>query len=234
MKLKIRLTEASYNKQKIEMAVKQKELEEMTERCQKEKAEKMEFKNAWERSEEMVAKMEEDRKQCNKATVPIQELSRMFSPGQIRMIKDPTLKKVHWSEEDYATAMSARSYGHAAYEYWRCTRNIPMPAPSTLRKKAATINFEPGVLLSVFNHMRLKSTTMGPRERLCVASFDEVYNSQQIDIDKKHELVVNFLILSDSEHSLIFGNSILGWATQMYAGFDVTGAFWSLEATCLL
>ena len=108
---------------------------------------------------------------------------------------NPALQQVNWSDEDYSAVMSARCYGSASYEYWQSVRKIPMPALSSIRRKAAMVNLEHGTLTSVFNHMKLKASTMEFRDRLCVLSFDEMHNSKQIDIDKKHEQVVRHLYI---------------------------------------
>lgn len=151
------------------------------------------YQRLYQNSEERYTKFANLHKKCISEEKYISVLSKMFTPGQIKLIMNPSSVKIKWCEEDFSAAMSARSYGTAAYEYWRCTRGIPMPAPSTLRKRAALINFEPGVLSSVLKHMELKRENMVLRETLCVASFDEIYTSPQIDIEKKREQVVNIL-----------------------------------------
>lgn len=102
-------------------------------------------------------------------------LSRIFTPGQIRAVMNPDKQKSMWAKEDITAAMSAASYGLASYEYWRQIRHIPMPTPSTLRKWAEKIVFQPGILKSVLKHMGYKGQKMSEISRLTVISFEEIY-----------------------------------------------------------
>lgn len=64
---------------------------------------------------------------------------------------------------------------------------MPLPAFSALRKRAAEIDMSPGVLEAVLSIMKSRSDEVAEIERLCVLSFDEVYISQNIEIDRKEE-----------------------------------------------
>ncbi|CAH1981430.1 unnamed protein product [Acanthoscelides obtectus] len=59
-------------------------------------------------------------------------LAKVFTPGQIKKLLNAGKKRVRWSPEDIATAISLRSVSPKAYRYLR-VNNYPLPALSTLR-----------------------------------------------------------------------------------------------------
>jgi hypothetical protein len=63
--------------------------------------------------------------------------------------KIPNSKRIRWSSDDIASAMSSRSVSKQAYRYLRA-HNYPFPALSTLRRWAATFNLDQGTLKSVW------------------------------------------------------------------------------------
>lgn len=87
-------------------------------------------------------------------------LGKMFSPGQIHLILNPSLQKRKWFSEDIAHAMSFRCVSPKGYRYMREVMQIPLPGLSTLRKWVSTINLEPGVLCSVLYCMNAKRKTI--------------------------------------------------------------------------
>ena len=65
-----------------------------------------------------------------------------------------------------------------------------MPALSTLRKWASKIKVEPGVLTEVTKMMKGKGKDQPLRNKIYILSFDELYISQFIEIDRKKEQAV--------------------------------------------
>ncbi|XP_071652398.1 uncharacterized protein [Temnothorax longispinosus] len=65
-------------------------------------------------------------------------LGKMFSPGQIRMILNPSLRKIKWSSEDIARAISLRCVSPKAYRYMKNVLQMPLPGLSTLRRCTAS------------------------------------------------------------------------------------------------
>lgn len=113
-------------------------------------------------------------------------LKKVFSPGQIKKLQHPEKKTVHWSPEDIASAISLRSVSPKAYRYLRANGH-PLPALSTLRTWAATFDLTPGILHSVLSLLKGITSNMSRIDKLCVLSFDEMYVSNRIDIEKKYE-----------------------------------------------
>lgn len=88
--------------------------------------------------------------------------------GQIRMILNPSLRKIKWPSEDIARAISLRCVSPKAYRYMKNVLQMPFPGFSTLRRWASTINVEPGILFSVLYCMIAKRKCMPDIERLIV------------------------------------------------------------------
>lgn len=117
-------------------------------------------------------------------------LRRIFTPGQIQMIVHPEKKRVVWSSEDIASAISLRCVSPKAYRYLRNVMELPLPALSTLRRWASSISVDEGILTSVLQCMQAKSKGMQIKEKLVSLTFDEIYLSNRIAIDRKMQQVV--------------------------------------------
>ncbi|VEN43569.1 unnamed protein product [Callosobruchus maculatus] len=113
-------------------------------------------------------------------------LQKIFSPGQIKRLLNPEKKFSRWSPEDIASAISLRSVSPKAYKYLR-TNGYPLPALSTLRTWAATFDLKPGLLKGVCSLLKGTVMNLSSQDKLCVLSFDEMYVSNRIDIEKKQE-----------------------------------------------
>lgn len=117
-------------------------------------------------------------------------LAAVFTPGQIKKLIHPEKgKKIRWTPEDIASAISLRSVSPKAYRYLRAN-NYPLPALSTLRSWVSSFDMSQGLLKNVISLMKNKSAVLTETERICVLSFDEVYVSNKIEIEKKQERVV--------------------------------------------
>lgn len=114
-------------------------------------------------------------------------LANIFTEGQIKkLLYSEKAKKMHWSPDDIASAISLRSVSPKAYRYLRAN-NYPLPAMSTLRKWVSNFNVDQGILKNVLTLMKKKSRDLNNMERLCILSFDEIYVSNKMEIDKKQE-----------------------------------------------
>lgn len=62
-------------------------------------------------------------------------LEKIFTPGQIRRLMNPNRRRVRWSAEDIAAAISLRRrVSPKGYRHLRANIGIPLPGFSTLRK----------------------------------------------------------------------------------------------------
>lgn len=99
-----------------------------------------------------MKKIEDTEKETKKQCEVV--LGKLFSPGQIKKLMNPE-KTIRWSPTDIASAISLRSVSPKAYRYLRSLQ-YPLPALSTLRKWASTIEIIPGILKSVISLMKKK------------------------------------------------------------------------------
>lgn len=118
-------------------------------------------------------------------------MKKVFSQGQIIKLlgSETSNKRIRWLPEDITSAISLRSVSPKAYRYLR-DNNYPLSALSTLRKWVLNIDISPGIFKTIINLMNNKADSFTEIERLCVISFDEMYISNKIDIDKKNEQVI--------------------------------------------
>ncbi|XP_071574859.1 uncharacterized protein [Temnothorax nylanderi] len=144
-------------------------------------------------------------------------LKKVFTPGQIRMLLNPSQKYVNWSSEDIASAMSLRCVSPKAYRYLKNVMKIPLPSLQTLRRWATDINVEPGVLNAILDCMRFKSKSMPDFETLVILTFDEVYLSNKVAIDRKKQQVVG----PHKTCQCVMVRSLFGnWKQPVYYNYD--------------
>ena len=117
-------------------------------------------------------------------------LKKIFTPGQIRLLLNPGLSKTKWSNEDIANAISLRCASPKGYRYMKNVMKIPLPGMSTLRRWTNRVRVEPGILSSVINVMIAKKKCMPDVQKLVVLSFDEMYLSYKISIEREKEQVI--------------------------------------------
>lgn len=117
-------------------------------------------------------------------------LNRIFTPGQIKMLINENRKQVKWCSDDISSAMSLHSVSARAYRFIRKTMKVPLPSVSTLRNWAQKFDVTPGILNGVLRIMKLKGESMTVLERLTVLSYDEVYISNDIAINRRDEQII--------------------------------------------
>lgn len=103
------------------------------------------------------------------------------------MLINENKSKVKWCADDISSAMSLHSVSPRAYRFIRKTMKISLPSISTLRNWAQKFDVTPGILNDVLRIMKLKGENMTVFERLTVLSYDEVYISNDIAIDRRNE-----------------------------------------------
>lgn len=143
-------------------------------------------------------------------------LAQIFTEGQIRKLMKPELKSIHWLPEDISSAISLRSVSPKAYRYLRAN-GYPLPSLSTLRDRAASFNLQPGMLYDVLTLLKAKASNMDENDRLCVLSFDEMYVSNRVDIDKKDEQKIG---PHKSCQTIMARGLLKNWKQPVYYKFD--------------
>ncbi|KAK9738047.1 THAP domain [Popillia japonica] len=113
-------------------------------------------------------------------------LELFFTNGQMKRLMDSKCGRAHWSPKDIASAISLRSVSPKAYRYLKRT-GYPLPALSTLRRWASSFSVDTGVLYDVMKLLKTKANSLSKLKKLCVLSFDEIYVSNRVDIEKREQ-----------------------------------------------
>ena len=143
-------------------------------------------------------------------------LAEYFTPGQIRCILNKD-KKIQWSQEDIAAAISLKSAGSKAYRYLRYKLKYPLPHISTLRKWATSFDCGPGILHSVLSLMKAQAKSLTDIQKVTVISFDEAKISSQICFDIKNEQVLGPV---DNVQVIMARGLLSDWKQPVYYQFD--------------
>lgn len=143
-------------------------------------------------------------------------LEKIFTPGQVRKLLKRENTNVRWNPEDIASAISLRSVSPKAYRYLR-SNSYPLPALSTLRTWAATFDLKPGILNSVCSLLKGTVSSLSTTDKLCILSFDEMYVSNRIDIEKKYEEKIG---PHKSCQTVMVRGLVKNWKQPIYFKFD--------------
>ena len=143
-------------------------------------------------------------------------LSKVFTPGQIRLLFNPG-KKIKWSPDDISSAISLKCVSSKAYRYLRNVVKLPLPAVSTLRRWMSNLEFSPGILTNVLNIMKNSANSYSEIDRLTVLSFDEIHLSKVAGIDRKDEQKIG----PHDRCQVVFARGLFkSWKQPIYYDFD--------------
>lgn len=122
--------------------------------------------------------------------IPVYVLRKIFGPGQIQMLMSQNANtRIKWSVEDITSAIALRCISPKAYRYLRNVKKMPLPCLTTLQNWCATFNIPPGILEDVLKIMQDKGQNLCTAERLTVLTFDEMYISNRIDLERKEQKI---------------------------------------------
>lgn len=114
-------------------------------------------------------------------------VEKIFTSGQIRKLKDPHARIVHWTVNDIAHAIALHAAGPRAYR-WMQKNNHPLPGESTLRRWANKIDISPGILRFVF---KLMGTYDLPEiDKVCVILADEMKIKKSYEYDRNSDTLL--------------------------------------------
>lgn len=101
-----------------------------------------------------------------KSQIPdLTALQEIFTLGQIKSLLHPSIKKIRWTSEDIASAISLRSVSTKAYRFLRAHK-FPLPGLSTLRDWARCLHLDQGTLMNVMQLMKVKGRELTEIDRL--------------------------------------------------------------------
>lgn len=143
-------------------------------------------------------------------------LGQIFSPGQIRVLMTRN-RKIKWSSEDIACAISLRSVSTKAYRYLRNKLNYPLPSLSSLRRWVSTFECSQGILKQVLLIMEHNGKQLSEFQRIVALSFDEISLRQDICFDRKHETIFG----PYSHAQVVMARGVTAkWKQPIYFDFD--------------
>lgn len=104
-------------------------------------------------------------------------------------LKLSTNSRIYWSPEDILSAIGLRALSPKAYKYLRNVKKIPLPCASTLQNWVVKFNTSPGILNDVLKIMASKGNNLSITEKLTVLTFDELYVSNKLEIERTQQKV---------------------------------------------
>lgn len=165
-----------------------------------------------------ITTMTTDRQKEAKA-IAVEALQKIFTPGQITVLMSSTKSRVKWSAEDIMSAIFLRALSPKAYKYLRDVKNIPLPCTTTLHNWISDFKVLPGILKDVFNIMSSKGNNLLITKKLTVLTFDDVYVSNKLDIERKAQKIYG----PHKTCQFVMARGLFkNWRQPIYYDFDVT------------
>lgn len=153
----------------------------------------------------------------NAETIAFDALHMVFTSGQIKRIMSPNKSRVTWSAEDISSAIALRSISARAYNYLRTVKNVPLPCVQTLRNWSADFNVKPGILKDVIRIMQSKGQDLSIIEKLTVLSFDEIYISNKVDLERREQKIYG----PNKTSQFVMARGLIGsWKQPIFYDFD--------------
>lgn len=143
-------------------------------------------------------------------------LSNIFTPGQIKKLFNQN-RRIKWSSEDIAAAVSLKCVSAKAYRYLRNNVKLPLPGVSTLKKWISNFECTPGLLTNVLKIMKSKASSFSATDKVTVLSFDEMSLSKIASIDRKLEQKVG----PHKNCQVVMARGLFkSWKQPIYYDFD--------------
>ncbi|XP_025156702.1 uncharacterized protein LOC109503694 [Harpegnathos saltator] len=163
----------------------------------------------------MIQVMEIDkRKEANK--IVINTLRKVLTLGQVKSIMSPNNIRKKWLSEDIS-AIALRSLSPKAYRYLRNIKKMPLPCESPLQNWVASFSISPGILKDVLRIMHDKGYNLSTVEKLTILSFDELYVSNKLDLERKEQKVYG---LHKTCQFVMARGLFNTWKQPIYYNFD--------------
>lgn len=160
--------------------------------------------------QEKVDKSEERVKQFEAALYKCYTVSQ----AQSLISGQPVLK---WEDIDIINALSLKSLSTKTYKYLRNYMNMPLPDISTINRRIAEINVEPGLLNSVLRMMAQQSGSYTSGQKACTLSFDEMKIESKYCYDRASDTIYR----PHNYVQVVMAQGILyNWRQPLFFGYD--------------
>lgn len=168
------------------------------------------------RKDDVIRNMNADMQKSGKK-IAADILKTVFTPGQVKMLMSTDKTRIRWSAEDIYSAIALRCMSARAYRYLREVKQIPLPCVQTLRNWTAAFTTKPGILHDVVDIMQSKGENMSVVEKLTVLSFDEVYISNKVDLERREQKIYG----SHKTAQFVMARGLFGnWKQPVFYDFD--------------
>lgn len=148
------------------------------------------LQKSMQQTSETIVQMKADNKKKIENIIPVDALRKIFTTGQIKMLMSQNKQtRVTWSADDITSAIALKSISPRAYKYLRNIRNMLLPCITTLHNWCAGFTIPTGILKDVLQIMKEKGKDLCTQEKVTVLSFDEIYISNKIDLERKEQKI---------------------------------------------
>jgi len=97
-----------------------------------------------------------------------------------------------WANDEKNLALSIFYKSPSTYKFLRNSKNINLPAESTIRRWIGNSKFKTGFNPNVFKQLKMKADTMDEKERYCTLVFDEMKIKHFLEYSKYLDLVEGY------------------------------------------
>lgn len=112
-------------------------------------------------------------------------LVKMQVSRQIKTTKE-------WASDEKNLALSIFYKSPSTYKFLRNSKNINLPAESSIRRWIGNSKFKTGFNPNVFKQLKIKADTMDEKERYCTLVFDEMKIKHFLEYSKYLDLVEGY------------------------------------------
>jgi hypothetical protein len=143
-------------------------------------------------------------------------LDKVLTVSQRKILVDKR-KKVKWDDKSMSIAFALRYLSYRSYVYLKRNLNYPLPALSTLRRWASSLQMRQGVLEDVFTIMEIAGRKQKPHERVVVLQFDEV----KIKTTHEYDVQADEILGPHSQMQVVLARGLFGkWKQPIFVDFD--------------
>lgn len=143
-------------------------------------------------------------------------LKMVLTENQVRLLLKKK-KLVRWTSEEIAVAFTIRYYSKKCYLYIKNKLHYPLPGLSSLRRWAAKININQGLLRDVLSLLKLAGEDKTEFERTVVLQFDEV----KIKTIWEYDIAGDQVLGPYSQMQVVMARGLFcNWKQPVYIAFD--------------
>ena len=134
--------------------------------------------------------------------------SRLFGRDQLAALKRGGMRGTRWSASTVKKALQLRfACGSSGYKLL-LQQQYPLPSERTLQRRMEAVPFQPGILVQVFDFLKLKVEGMCQEEHTCCLTLDEMLLTASVEFDPVSGSLMGKVTLpqhsGNADHALVF------------------------------